>query len=183
MKTQLLLAAALAAAILCRAAEPAPVSPLRRPPPTPPTPELLEKYRAKSDAELRQALNDLSDRAIQALREARDQEREIAYSLATETFQGEEVEAAKARLEELRRALAEAEAAYRAAVLALPEMRERAEKLDKAKESAETLRQERDAVRAVMAERRPNRGPAPGFIPPSPEAPAPAAEPPSNPAL
>ena len=181
MKTSLLLAASLAAAILCRAADPAPASPLRRPPPVEPTPEMLAKYRAMSDAELRQALNDVSDRSIQAMREARDQERDIAYSLQTESFQGEEVETARARIDELRRALAEAEAAYRAAVLALPEMKERAEALEKAKKSATDLQRERAAVRAVMAERRPNPGPRPGN-PLSADAPAPAPAPANPPA-
>lgn len=136
-----------------------------------PTAELLEAYRAKSDVELRAALNAVSDQFNQKHGSMRDQKRELAFMVRTGEFKGEEVEAAKARVAELRKALAAAEQELHAAVLALPEMKERAEALAATEKDVKALAMERAAARQVLAERRPNKGPRPGAIL-APEAPA-----------
>lgn len=120
-------------------------------------PELVAKYRSASDQELRDALNRVSDQTIDAMREVRDQEKALAYTLQTANLHSPEVDAARARIEELRNELAEAERAYREAALALPEMRERAQKIEAAQATSLALQQERAAVRQAMAERRAER--------------------------
>lgn len=123
--------------------------------------ELLEKYRAATDAELKDALNDVSHRMISALQTARDDDKELAYVVRNGEHHSEEIDAARARVAALREELAVAEAELRDAILALPEMKEKAEKVNEGKAAAEALRLERQVIRKVMAERRPNPGPRP----------------------
>ena len=178
-----ILATALIAGFLCCTAAsadpvPSPAAPKRTPEPTK---EQLEKYRAMSDSELRNALNEMSHKAIEAGRGVRDQEKELVFEMKNGDYHNEEIDAARAKVDALRRDLAAAEQALQAAILALPEMQDRAKKISKAQEDATVFQQERAAIRQAMAERRPNKGPRPGAVLP-PEAsvaptPVPASEP------
>jgi hypothetical protein len=151
------LAMAALCASLCAIALAVPPGPASAIPKVEVPPELVASYRSVSDKELRDALNRVSDQTIDAMREVRDQEKALAYALQTTDLHSPEVDAARARIEELRAELAAAEQAYREAALALPEMKERAQKIKAAQATSLALQQERAAIRQAMAERRAER--------------------------
>lgn len=136
-------------------------------PPAPqqePPAELLQQYRAKTDSELRSALNSVSDQLNQSFHAVRDQEKSLAFAIRNGDYHSEEVDAAREKVESLRRAVSQAEQELQAAVLALPEMQERSKALSDSQEKTNALRLERAAIRHIMAERRPNKGPRPGAV-------------------
>ena len=145
----LLLAAALCAG-LCSAAEPTAPSPAEV------VPELVNApFQA-----LREALNDVSDKSIEASRHARDLETALDAALVNTTVSTPEIDELRAQRDDLLRQLSEAEAKLRAAILASDEFKDRAAEAATAHEEAQALATRRAAIRALFAQRR-NERPAP----------------------
>lgn len=103
---------------------------------------------------LREALNDVSDRSIEASRHARDLRAALEAAIVDSTISNPEVDAARARREEAFRAFTAAENALREAILRSPEMKERAAEAEAAAAEAEGLAARRRAIRALLAQRR-----------------------------
>ena len=124
-------------------------------PPAAPSPaEVVPELVDAPFQTLREALNDVSDKAIEASRHARDLETELESSLVTSTVSTPEIDALRAERDKLLRQLSEAEAKLRAAILASDEFKDRAAEAAAAREEAQALATRRAAIRALFAQRR-----------------------------
>ena len=147
------------------------------PPPSAAPTDVVPELANASLSELRNALNEISDESIEAARNARDLTTALNASLVNSTVSTPEIDALRARRDELIRDLSNTEAALRAAILASDEYKERAAEAESAREKAESLAARRTAIRALLAiRRREASAPPPKPVPAAP-APAPAAEP------
>ena len=165
MKSAPLFLAASLCATLCAAVSAATgPSAQAQPAPEEVVPELVNA----SLPELRDALNEISDTSIEAARHARDLQTDLEAALITTTISTPEIDALRARRDEILRELSEAEAKLRAAILASDEFKERAAEASAAREKADELAVRRTAVRALLAKRRREQ--------PIPQPPAPPAE-------
>ena len=104
--------------------------------------------------ELRDALNDVSDKSIEAARHARDLSSSLDAAIVDSTVSTPEIDELRARRDELLKELSAAEAALRSAILKSDEFKARAAEVEKARAKAEELANRRTAIRALLAQRR-----------------------------
>ena len=120
------------------------------PAPTDVVPELVNA----SLPELREALNDVSDKSIEAARHAHDLVSDLNASVVNATVSTPEIDALRARRQALLQELTDTETALRSAILATDEYKERVAEVEAAQEKAKDLAVRRTAIRALLVARR-----------------------------
>ena len=130
--------------------------------PAPSPTDVVPELANASLPELREALNDVSDKSIESARHAHDLVSELNASVVDElnasavnaTVSTPEIDALRVRRQSLLQELADTEMALRTAILATDEYKERVAEVEAAQEKAETFATRRTAIRALLVTRR-----------------------------